>query len=162
MIDPIMNTNELNDSENTASLDLSSINVIGMGLGGVDSSATASSSIGSSSQQYQPQANNLMKGNNSEYSHNSPGPILPPPPSSSATGSSSGSSNSQNLNNSSNQMLGKPANGPNGQKSASKKRKLDDLGLENISDSEGSSASSNPSGTFLYLNPFLNRDVNYR
>lgn len=149
IIEPTMNTNELNDSENTASLDLSSINVINMGLGGVDASASASA-IGSSSQ-YQNNnnpgvvdPNGLMKHVSADnFPRNSPPQNLPPP-SSSATGSSSGNSNSNNNNNAVNNN-----NPMNQSKSSSKKRKLEDLGLENISDSEGSSNTSNSSSMYL-------------
>lgn len=144
-----MNTNELNDAENTTGLDLSSINVMGMGLAGVDSSATASS-LGSSSQ-YPSQP--LMKQHSqSDYSQQqqqqpqrtTPPPGILPPPSSSSTGSSSALNNTPANNNSSGIIIN-----PNQQqnKSSSKKRKLDDLGIENISDGEGSSNSaSNSSG----------------
>lgn len=144
-----MNTNELSDAENTTGLDLSSINVMGMGLAGVDSSATVSS-LGSSSQ-YPNQP--LMKQHSQpDYSQQqqqqqqpqrtTPPPGVLPPPSSSSTGSSSALNNTPANNHSSGII------NPNQQsKSSSKKRKLDDLGIENISDGEGSSNSaSNSSG----------------
>ena len=130
-----MNTNELNDSESTTGLDLSSINVMGMGLAGVDTSATASS-LGSSSQ-YPNQP--LMKQGQPDFPQRTTPPPGIQPPSSSSTGSSSSLSNTPSNNGS---LLN-----PSQSKSSSKKRKLDDLGIENISDSEGSSSSaSNSSG----------------
>jgi hypothetical protein len=148
IIEPTMNTNELNDTENTASLDLSSINVMGMGLAGVDSSAGASA-LGSSSQY----PNQPMKSEfqpppqQNPQQRTTPPPILPPPPTSSSTGSSSTTPNNQN--------------NPNQSKSSSKKRKLEDLGLENISDSEGSSSNSasNSSSNLYFLNIQFNHEL---
>lgn len=122
-----MNTNELNDSSSqNASLDL--IN-IGMGLGGVPQQQDL--------QQLQPsQLANQFSIGNLMKSHTPP-PPLPSIP-----------------------QLNTPNNllqhnlKPN-TKSASKKRKLEDLGLENISDSENSSSGSNSSSKFRVYSIFF-------